>query len=114
MKIEKMDGKVIYSDGREKVIPYGKTKIKAKEYSHNKEILEVVLPDSIIAIEDMAFFACVNMKTIVLPISLLTIGRWAFSGCRNLKNISIEADIKSDNIYFLACLLFFIPILLSE
>lgn len=102
MELKKIDGKITYSDGTEKVIPYGRTKIKVKEYSHNKNIVDVVLPNSITSIEDWAFFACINLANIVLPKSLETIGTWAFSGCRHLKNLSIEAEIKSIGKYAFA------------
>lgn len=60
------------------------------ELEHLKQIL---LPNSIIAIESAAFLKCTNLSIIEIPDSVTMIGDGAFNGCANLKNINIPNGV---------------------
>lgn len=60
------------------------------ELEHLKQIL---LPNSITAIELAAFLGCTNLSIIEIPDSVTMIGNGAFSGCANLKNINIPNGV---------------------
>ena len=55
----------------------GKTLLKLKE----RDVKEVVIPDSIISIADEAFSYCFKLTSIEIPNSVISIGNGAFSGC---------------------------------
>ena len=50
-------------------------------------IEKVVLPDSLVNIEEYAFYGCRNLKRITFNDGLKNIGRHSFSRCRNLQKI---------------------------
>lgn len=62
-------------------------------------LTEVVLPDTLITIENRAFYNCVNLSNIVLPKSLKTIGSGCFSNCIKLTRINIPAELNIDGNY---------------
>ena len=58
------------------------TSVKASVFSTN--LRSIILPKSIINIEDQAFRGCKNLSQITLSANLTSIGNEAFSGCTNL------------------------------
>ncbi|MGN0797327.1 MAG: leucine-rich repeat domain-containing protein [Christensenellales bacterium] len=65
------------------------------EYFNNPKIKNVILPDSIIDIDDFAFVGCVDLEKINMPNGVKSIGEEVFSGCSSLQNISIPASVTS-------------------
>jgi len=55
----------------------------------------VTLPNTLTAIEDMAFFSCKALTEITIPDSVKTIGSSAFGGCFALRNITIGSGVTS-------------------
>lgn len=55
-----------------------------------KNLVRVILPDTLTDIKDLAFGNCVSLESIVLPKSLINIGKSIFYGCKKLTNISID------------------------
>jgi hypothetical protein len=56
----------------------------------------IILPQSVTAIGDFAFYNCKNLQTIDLSKTLVTIGNMAFSECSNLADIlRIPSSVKS-------------------
>lgn len=56
----------------------------------NLSIVEVVLPESIVRIDNEAFKGCKNLSKINIPASCYQIGSEAFSGCESLGEVSME------------------------
>ncbi len=56
-------------------------------------ITTVIIPDTVIGIEDSAFFSCTTMTSIIIPDSVTTIGSYAFSHCEALTSISIPNSV---------------------
>ena len=55
-----------------------------------KNLVRVILPDTLKEIRDLAFGNCVSLESIVLPKSLINVGKSIFYGCKKLTNISID------------------------
>lgn len=86
------DAKSVPKDTQVLVIPEGYRMIEKGAFSKfNFE--EVVLPNSIVAIECGAFSECHNLKKINLPNKLLHIKDKCFYDCDNLKEISIPNSV---------------------
>lgn len=56
---------------------------------------EIVLPEGLKEIKEIAFYMCEQVKTIKLPDTLETINNQAFDGCLSLKSIEIPGSVKS-------------------
>ncbi len=70
------------------------TEIKAHAFYNNKNITEVVLPDSLLTIGSYAFAGCSNLKAISFPAGLTTIERLAFNDC-GLEQVIIPKGLTS-------------------
>ena len=55
----------------------------------------VVIPDSIIAINSWAFDSNTSVESVVIPDGVLFIGQYAFSGCENLVSVTIPGSVFS-------------------
>ena len=53
---------------------------------------ELVIPDTVTAIESGAFRNCTNVKSLIIPESVTTIGIYAFKNCTSLTNITFEGN----------------------
>ena len=53
----------------------------------------ITIPDSVVNIDNYAFYNCLKLNNIVLPANLTTIGEYAFSGCLSLNAITIPANV---------------------
>lgn len=69
------------------------TNIGYSAFLENRNIREIVLPDTIIAIEDAAF-AYSSLEYITLPDSMKTIGEDAFRGCYKLFRFKISKNVE--------------------
>ncbi len=76
--------KKYFSQQKKVTIPMGVKHIAQSLFWDNKNIEEVILPDSLITIGGDAFYYCTNLKAINLPISLERIGNNPFTGCHQL------------------------------
>ncbi len=59
----------------------------------SRELTEVVIPDSVTAIDSEAFEGCTRLSDITIPNSVTSIGSKAFSGCTSLSSITIPDSI---------------------
>jgi hypothetical protein len=59
----------------------------------------IVLPDSVISIDENAFFDCANMRYIDLGEGLQSIGELAFCGCTNLKTVTFPDSLQKISSY---------------
>lgn len=55
----------------------------------------IVLPSSITAIGDFAFYVCRKLTSATIPVSVNSIGKNAFGGCANLTSIEIPSSVTS-------------------
>lgn len=62
-------------------------------FEANKELVSVIIPESITSIGECAFKECVNLTEVTLPESLTEIGDAAFAFCKNLKAIAIPTGV---------------------
>lgn len=53
-----------------------------------------VVPNTVVTIDEKAFYQCSRLTEIVLPNSLVTIGNYAFYGCTSLTDINIPKSVK--------------------
>ena len=69
-------------------------KIIGKEaFERCKNLVSIILPESLISIEEGAFRDCVNLERIKIPEGVLTISDWAFGNCSNLKSVNLHDGI---------------------
>lgn len=54
----------------------------------------ILLPDSVVEIQESAFYGCGMLKNIVLPKSLKKIGEYAFKNCKSLVELTIPASVE--------------------
>ena len=59
-----------------------------------KNLVRVILPDTLNEIRDLAFGNCVSLESIVLPKSLINVGKSIFYGCKKLTNIAVDGANK--------------------
>lgn len=64
-------------------------------FEKNEDICEVTLPDTIIRLEDYAFYKCIEMQKIQLSDNLKTLGESVFEGCKNLQSICVPETVAS-------------------
>lgn len=89
--------------GEDIILPFGVKFIKSGFFRENKGIKTVVFPESLIEIEDDAFFGCENLGYISLPKSLMKIGKRAFK-CTGLEEVHLSASLKKvDEEAFMGC-----------
>lgn len=62
--------------------------IKGSAFAEN-EVLEIILPDSVVKIEDNAFENCKHLQKIELPNSIKHLGNALFYGCSLLKDVKL-------------------------
>jgi hypothetical protein len=59
----------------------------------SRDLIEVIIPDSVTTIGNGAFKECLNLTSINIPDSVTTIGSEAFSGCSSLTNVTIPDSV---------------------
>ena len=71
----------------------------------DSNILEtVVLPDTLEIIDNMAFWKCINLKSVEIPEGVTTLGRCSFGGCSTLEKIEFPETLETvDDMVFIGC-----------
>lgn len=64
-----------------------------REYTEEKDVKTVTIPDEVTSIGDGAFYECTSLTAVKIPDSVTSIGSCAFSGCTNLQRINIPAGV---------------------
>ena len=72
------------------VIPEGVTSIAG--FGGNAYIKKIVLPSTLLTIDDNAFSGCTYLEEVVLSEALISIGSNAFSECTSLKRMWVASD----------------------
>ncbi len=69
------------------------------------KVEHVNLPETIISIDNMAFFKCEMLKDIVVPEGVVTLGRCCFGGCISLESAILPESLETvDEFAFLNCI----------
>lgn len=89
------NGKIVYANGSEEMIPHGLSEVAARAYKKRADIVSVVLPSGVKRIGASAFSWCTSLESIVIPDSVTSIGGDAFEYCENLASIVIPPDVRT-------------------
>ena len=76
------------------------TTIDSGAFMNNKDIVNVVIPDSVTNIGENAFKNCANLESLIIGVyesKLNTVGKQAFFGCHKLGTITYAGDENSWN-----------------
>lgn len=78
-----------YYGGPEVVIPEDKNifYIDPECFQNNKEITKVILPTTLMQINEYAFMNCTNLKEVHIPAECTIVDKYAFSGCTSLEKV---------------------------
>ena len=72
-------------------------------FKQNTLIVSVVIPNSVIKINNNAFAYCKNLNSVNIPTNLITIGKSVFIGCKNITSVTLPNTLISiDNNAFSA------------
>ena len=67
------------------------TQVGRSAFSHRVELHTVSLPETLLALEDYAFYGCRQLEIISLPAGVETIGRFAFTMCSSMNSITVDS-----------------------
>lgn len=76
------------------LVPDGVVKIGVGAFQGCSTISSVVMPPSLIEIEDRSFYLCSNLEFVTLKEGVQSIGDLAFSDCARLKVIDIPSSLR--------------------
>ena len=79
----------------EKIDGYIVERIGAEAFSGNKDIQEVILPETVNYIDRYAFQGCSSLKKIDIPDDVTYIGVYCFAECTSLESITLPKNITS-------------------
>ena len=83
---------------------YKVTQIGKHAFAHCSGLHSIIIPESVIVIENSAFMSCENLNIIELPNSIEEINKYAFVMCKNISSISIPPKVRSiEEATFLGC-----------
>lgn len=71
-------------------------KIAKKAFLSKKNLLEIVLPDTIEVLEEWAFAYCSSLEIVFLPKKKLTLGKGIFFSCTSLREICCKRGDKEE------------------
>ena len=64
-------------------------------YINGEEVTDLVIPNTVTAIGNYAFYGCNNLKSVSIPNTITGIGDYAFNGCNSLKSLTIPNSVVS-------------------
>ncbi|MBQ4072196.1 MAG: leucine-rich repeat domain-containing protein [Clostridia bacterium] len=59
-------------------------------YLDGEKVVDLVIPNTISAINDNTFWGCKSIKTLYIPKNVTSIGEYAFKDCKNLESVTFE------------------------
>ncbi|OJU18621.1 MAG: hypothetical protein BGN88_00600 [Clostridiales bacterium 43-6] len=74
------------------------SKIPDREYSRRNDLINIVIPDTVIFIGKQAFSGCKELNSVFIPCSVSDIGSGAFGYCEKLEFLTISEGITKINI----------------
>lgn len=72
---------------------YNKDETVLKSYPVAKVGTAYVIPNSVVTIDNSAFFSCKNLENVTIPDGVVDIMNYAFAGCEGLKSITIPESV---------------------
>ena len=69
--------------------------ISQEAFAGNTSITQIIMPDSITAIEPLAFYSCQSLETVIMGNNVVTIGDYAFFSCIRLKSIILPSSVET-------------------
>ena len=80
------------------------TRVADNAFNYCRDLINIVLPESVEYIGENAFLNCSSLKSINLPSNLKVIGKSAFQDCLQLKSITIPPSVTNiGNYAFYGC-----------
>lgn len=64
------------------------------KYNNTFDETEIIIPNTVLAICDFAFYDCKGIKKIKIPISLKIVGNYAFNECKNLMEVFFPDSVE--------------------
>ena len=64
-------------------------------YLNGEEVKDLVIPNSVTSIGDLAFYDCSGLTSVTIPNSVTSIGDYAFWGCSGLTSVTIPNSVTS-------------------
>ena len=64
---------------------------------NDRELTEIVIPDTYTKINQWAFRYCKNLTSVTIPNTVTSIGNYAFNGCSGLLRLEIPSSVTSIN-----------------
>ncbi len=88
---------VVYNNGDKKdvVIPETVEAISNNAFFGNEWIESITIPNSVTSIGASAFACCTSLESITIPDSVTSIGAYAFAYCTSLQNVTIGDSVTS-------------------
>lgn len=86
------------------VVAIGSGSYTCSGFYNNTQIKNIILPNSVLEINDEAFYGCYSLEGIEMP-SVLTIKSKAFENCYNLLNVDMPNIVSIDSYAFYNCAL---------
>lgn len=68
------------------------TTLESSTFSNCETLCEIILPDTLVSIGDLAFSNCTSLKEITIPASVKTIGELAFYNCSSLTMVNFLGE----------------------
>ena len=68
-------------------------------YLNGELVTDLVIPEGVTSIGELAFIDCTNLTSITIPDSVTSIGYYAFRGCSSLKSVTIGTGVTSIGSY---------------
>ena len=90
-------GEKAFSDNRDLmniVLPESLVKIGERAFTGCRQLLSVSVPDSVAEIGNGAFEGCASLRSVHLPSGLLVVSEELFSGCENLTDVNIPDSVQ--------------------
>lgn len=85
-KISELDLTEIYTH-------HGITKVPSHAFTYCCTLRRIILPPTVVCIEDNAFYKCTNLIDIYVPDSVETIEKYAFYGCSALTSFKVPSKV---------------------
>ena len=83
--------KTVTYDGK----TYNVTAIGKSAFRESSGLTSVVIPVSVIEIDNDAFYYCSGLTSVVIPSKVTTIGDYVFYGCTNMTNVTLGSSVSS-------------------
>jgi hypothetical protein len=76
-------------------VTYPANAIPTQAFYSKKGLTSILLPSTLISIENSAFYSCIDLKAITIPSTDTIIKEYAFTLCNSLTTIAIPSSVKA-------------------